>query len=106
MYRTLRNKISSLIKESKEATYKSKIATGQDDPRSIWKIFKEFGASSKRGNNDKILGININEEIVTDESVLAETFNDYFVNIASKLKEPITQPDFTKLTEFVNSKIP
>ena len=43
---------------------------------------------------------------MTDESVLAETFNDYFVNIASKLKEPITQPDFTKLTEFVNSKIP
>ena len=95
LYRTLRNKISSLIKESKEPTYKSKIETGQDDPRSIWKIFKEFGASSKRGNNDKILGININEEIVTDESVLADTFNDYFVNIASKLKEPITQPDFT-----------
>ena len=106
LYRTLRNKISSLIKESKEATYKSKIETGQDDPRSIWKFFKEFGASSKRGNNDKILGININEEIVTDESVLAETFNDYFVNIASRLKEPITQPDFTKLSEYVNSKIP
>ena len=43
---------------------------------------------------------------MTDESVLADTFNDYFVNIASKLKEPITQPDFTKLREFVNSTIP
>ena len=43
---------------------------------------------------------------MTDESILAETFNDYFVNIESKLKEPITQPAFTKLREFVNSKIP
>ena len=43
---------------------------------------------------------------MTDESILAETFNDYFVNIASKLKEPLIQPDFTKLREFVTSKIP
>ena len=41
---------------------------------------------------------------MTDESILAETFNDYFVNIASKLKEPMTPPDFTKLREFVSMK--
>ena len=106
LYKTLRNKISSLIKESKEATYKSKIDAGKNDPKSIWKIFKEFGASSKKNNNDKILGLNIDNEIVTDESVLAETFNDYFVNIASELKEPMTKPDFAKLREFVSMKIP
>ena len=36
LYKTLRNKISSLIKESKKATYKSKIDEGKIDPRSIW----------------------------------------------------------------------
>ena len=106
LYKTLRNKISSLIKESKKATYKSKIDEGKNDPRSIWKIFKEFGASSKKNNDNKILGLNIDNEIVTDESILAETFNDYFVNIASKLKEPMTPPDFTKLREFVSMKFP
>ena len=43
---------------------------------------------------------------MTDESILAETFNDYFVNIASKLKEPMTPPDFTKLREFVSMTFP
>ena len=81
VYKTLRNRISIRIKESKESTYKSKIETGKNDPRSIWEIFKEFGACSKRDTNDKILGLNINNEIVTDESIFAESFNDYFVNI-------------------------
>ena len=106
LYKTLRNKTSSLIKESKKATYKSKIDEGKNDPRSIWKIFKEFGASSKKNNDNTILCLNIDNEIVTDESILAETFNDYFVNIASKLKEPMTPPDFTKLGEFVSMKFP
>ena len=53
--KTLRNKIFSLIKESKKATYKSKIDEGKNDPRSIWKVFKEFGMSSNKYNDDKIL---------------------------------------------------
>ena len=68
-----------------------------NDPRSILKIFKEFGASTKRDNNDKILGLNIDDKVVTDETILAETFNDYFVNIASKLKEHLAKSDFSKL---------
>ena len=63
LYKTLRNKISSLIKESKKATYKSKIDGGKNDPRSIWKIFKELGASSEKNNENKILGLNIDNEI-------------------------------------------
>ena len=35
VYKTLRNRISILIKESKESTYKSKIEAGKNDPRSI-----------------------------------------------------------------------
>ena len=88
-YKVLRNRISSLIQESKLATYKSKIEVGKDDPQSIWKLFKEFGASYKKNHNEDILGLSINEEIVSDHSELAGIFNDYFINIASNLKEPI-----------------
>ena len=56
--------------------------------------FKEFGASKKCSNND-ILGLKVNGETVSDESVLAEYFNEYFINVASKLKEPIEQTDFS-----------
>ena len=106
LYKTLRNRVSFLIRTSKETTYQSKIEEGKNDPRSIWKIFKEFGASTKWDNNDKILGLNIDDKVVTDETILAELFNDYFVNIASKLKEPLAKSDFSKLKEFISSKIP
>ena len=44
-YKALRKEISVLIQSSKKSTYKSKIEAGNDDPKTIWKIFEEFGAS-------------------------------------------------------------
>ena len=41
----------------------------------------------------------IDNEIVTYKSTLAETVNDYFANVASEMKEPMTKPDFTRLRE-------
>ena len=85
---------------------KSKFQSGKDDRKSIWKVFfKEFGTSSKKGSNNDILGLKVNGETVSDESVLAEHFNEYFINVASKLKEPIEQTDFSKLKSFIDSKI-
>ena len=55
-YKVLRNRITSLIQDSKSATYKNKIEEGKGDPKSIWKIFKEFGASNKKTDNNGILG--------------------------------------------------
>ena len=47
-YKVLRNRISSLIQESKSATYKNKIEAGKDDQKSIWKLFKELVPLIKR----------------------------------------------------------
>ena len=57
-------------------------------------------------NNNEILGININEKHESDDALLAEYFNDYFINIASNLKEPLRPCDFTKLKNYINSKVP
>ena len=43
----MRNIVFELIQESKRSSYKSKIEQGQDDPMSIWRLFKELGASNK-----------------------------------------------------------
>ena len=44
--------------------------------------------------------------MITNESDLAELFNNYFVNLASKLKEPITNSELERLNNFVQSKLP
>ena len=47
-YNILRNEISKRIQEAKQSTYESEIEKGKEDPKSIWKMFKEFGASCKK----------------------------------------------------------
>ena len=69
-------------------------------------IFKELGASNKTPSDDEHFSIKQGEKIISDETKLAEYFNEYFVNIASKLKELIEHNDVSILREHMNSKIP
>ena len=97
----MRNRITSLIQDSKSATYKNKIEEGKGDPKSIWKIFKEFGASNKKTDTNGILTLQINEKLVSDNTELAGVFNDYFINIAANLKEIIENTDLSKLKSYI-----
>ena len=105
-YKTLRNQVSAMIDIAKKETYQFKIEEGKDDPRSIWKIFNEMGMKNKE--NDKTINskIKLEENFITKESEVAEVFNNYFTNIASKLKEPIITSDFKLLNSFIGSKVP
>ena len=46
-YKIIRNKVSSLIEQAKKRTYQTKIEEGKDDSKTIWKLFKEFGAMER-----------------------------------------------------------
>ena len=62
----------------------------------------------KNKKNDKTINskIKLEENVITNESEVAEVFNNYFTNIASKLKEPIINSDFELLNSFIGSKVP
>ena len=55
-YVLLRNKVSSMIRSAKNNMYKTKLEKGKDDPRTIWKIFKEFGHLVKLEQRTLYLG--------------------------------------------------
>ena len=105
-YKHLRNKVSKQIEIEKKNTYQSKIEEGRSDPKSIWKIFKELGANRKTNSSESNINIKLGEQMITSETDLAELFNDYFVNVASNLKEPVTLSDNELLNNFVQSKVP
>ena len=98
-----RNKVTNLFETAKHKTYQSKIEEGKSDPRTICKLFKEFGINCKRNGCENKFGIKCDNNIITNESDLAELFINYFVNIASKLKEPIINSAFERLNNFVQS---
>ena len=82
-YKHLRNKIPKQIEMAKKNTYQSKIEEGQSDPRSIWKIFKELGANRKTNSSESNINIKQGEQMITNETDLAELFNDYSENFPS-----------------------
>ena len=102
-YRMLRNKASTIIEKAKKETYQTKVEEGNDDPRSIWKLFKRFGTSKKGTSKVNNFKIKTNNDIISDDQDIANVFNNYFVNIPYKLQEPIQPPEF-KLHDFVDSK--
>ena len=105
-YKSIRNKVSSLIEQAKQRTYQTKIEEGKDDPKTVWKLFKELGANRKGSNSELNINTKKDDKLVHKESELTELFNSYFMNIATNLKEPIIPSDFETLRTFVTSKVP
>ena len=104
-YKQLQNKVSTMIKSAKKSMYKTKLEEGKDNPSSIWKLFRELGAGKKSKSKENILGINVDNEFVSSDVEIANAFNNYFANVASKLKEPIHDSKFEYIKKFVDSKV-
>lgn len=103
-YRDLRNKITSMIDNAKKEMYRNKIEEGQNDPRTIWKMFRQFGAG-KKGPAESCMGINVNDNVIKNDDVIANLFNEFFINVASNLKQPLKPFNFDKLNTYINSKM-
>ena len=101
--RMLRNKASTMIEKAKKETYQTKVEEGNDDPRSILKLFKRFGTSKKGTSKVNNFEIKTNNDFISDDLHIANVFNNYCVNIPYKLQEPI-QPSEFRLHDFVDSK--
>ena len=56
--------------------------------------------------NESNIKLKSDDRLVTNQIDLTEVFNDYFVNIASKLKEPPVKTDFAELNNYVSAKVP
>ena len=53
-YRIVRNKITTMIDKAKKEMYQNKLEEGQNNLKTIWKIFQQFDACSKNGSNELV----------------------------------------------------
>ena len=89
----------------KKQQYKALIEENNNKPASMWKIFKELGATKNKSkgmaNCFLVDGIEI-----TDSQDIANEFNRFFVSVASQLKEPNVKPNFETLEKFCDEQVP
>ena len=104
-YKHWRNKVTTMIRQSKQEKYQTYIESNKDKPGSIYKLFQEVGAGKGKQKQSEISSINCNGNIgIESPSEISNALNDFFVNVASNLKEPIPLSTHDKLEDFCKSK--
>mgnify|MGYP001553100430 CR=1 FL=1 len=91
IYKHYKNKLRSLIDAAKKMHYEHLIATNQNNIKKTWDIIKEVIGNRKRTH--AIDEMKINEHICNDKQKIADSFNDYFINIGPDLANNIPPSD-------------
>ena len=105
-YKTLRNHISFLCKQSKKLHFAEFFQSNSHNLKKTWNgIKKIININSKKSLKPTCLSIN--NKIIYDKKDMANSFNKFFTSIASKLKENIyneNSSDFNKYLKDPNDK--
>ena len=106
-YKTARNIVNKLIKSAKKTNYEKIVEHSNNNPRNVWKVFKEFGAGKKcNDGKNSIPSIIHKNERIFDNQVMANVFNDFFISVARNLKEDIEEEtSHEKLFDFCRNKL-
>ena len=96
--------VNKMIKEAKKNQYQTYIDNNKDKPGSIYKLFQEIG-SGKSCRNTPISSIKNKGIHTKDPTEIANAFNNFFVNVAAKIKEPVSNASHEKLRNFCKSKL-
>ena len=96
-YKTYRNKLYHLLKIAEKHLYNYKFKSAKASIKATWKTLKELLNKSKPQLNYPNSFTHNNSDI-TNPEMIANTFNDYFVNIGTNLAStiPYTQTQFTQ----------
>ncbi|MCG8034833.1 MAG: hypothetical protein JAZ03_22035 [Candidatus Thiodiazotropha taylori] len=104
-YKIWRNKVTRMIRQSKKEKYETFIDENKNKPGSIFKIFQEAGAGKGQQAQTNIGPIKYGDLYIEQPTDIANSFNEFFVNVASKIKEPLLSSNHDRLREFCNSKL-
>lgn len=86
-YKSQRNICTSLRRKAIKEYFRKKSDKINEDPRQFWATCRPFLYSRRAYKSNNTI-LKEGEEIITDKTRIAETFNGYFINIANYIKMP------------------
>ena len=101
-----RNKTQDLIREAKRHHFSASIVS-QKDTRIIWKHLRTLTKNDDSSSNTLPDEIKIDNETYSNSGDIASKLNEYFASVCDHFcGDPVDAPDFNKLNDYVNSKVP
>jgi hypothetical protein len=77
-----------VIKEAKRLHYKEIITKSRNKIKTTWKIISK--ETNKSTIEDTIQSLRINDQVIFNQSIIANELNDYFLNIAGSISNKHT----------------
>ena len=82
MYKTLRNRVSNMMKRAKRIYYTNMILENKYKPQTMWKYLKELLPGKSKATPK---GLIVDGELITDKMDMANIFNRYFTSVGEEL---------------------
>ena len=101
-YKRQRNRCTKLFREAKKVYYGNLNPSFISDNKKFWNTVKPF-FSDKKVSNENITLVD-NNEIISEDSVIAETFNTYFSDVVKSLNINI-KPEFLEESNSIDDPI-
>ena len=76
-----------LITACKKKYYDTLISKSSNKTKTMWKIVKSI--TNKRNNQNKIVAININDQLISNPEIIANCFNSYYSCIAENITKNV-----------------
>ena len=92
LYKEAKYQAQKLIKEKKKQFYKEKLKENIGKPKDLWKTLKSLGLSSKKGSNISNICLKKDGKINFDEKTNANTFKEFYCNLAGDLLKKLPPP--------------
>ena len=89
IYKQFRNQVLSNQRKAERDYYREQFEINKQDMRKSWKILKFLIGKEDKNAPKQISEFVINNKIVTDNTTIANSFNDYFVNVGKTLAQNI-----------------
>jgi len=91
IYKQKRNSVNKQIIKTKKEYYRDKFTRNKNDSKQTWKTINEL--RGKASENPVIREIKSDNQNITDSKEIANTFNEFFTTIATKLASELNDKD-------------
>ena len=89
-HKTFRNKITDVLKTSKQAHYRKYFEGNTKNCRALWIGINEIVFSKNKNKTNLNLPLIQDDKTITDQKHMAEHFNNFLISIGKKLQKKIS----------------
>jgi hypothetical protein len=88
MFKNYRNLYNTLHRKCKKDFFEKQLSKHQSNMKKTWELIHE-ATKKKRKVKESVQRLNLENTLILDSSEIAETFNRFFINIASEIEQKI-----------------